>query len=122
MCAPYRGSHLLGMGPAPAATPWFRPPVRVGNHDNIRSTTVVLGPLPPGPWHAVCHDRPVGASAHRALRGHRAVPCHGHDVLAAPDGSGAGAGRGTVRACGHAGKVLALRQWETGEPWYGGIA
>jgi len=26
------------------------------------------------------------------LQRHRAVPCHGHDVLAAPDGSGAGAG------------------------------
>ena len=50
------------------------------------------GPLPPGPRHAVCHDRPAGASSHRAVRGHRAVPCHGHDVLAAPDGSGAGAG------------------------------
>src|SRR6266700_2012809 len=31
------------MGPAPVATPWFRPPVSVGNHNNIRSTTVVLG-------------------------------------------------------------------------------
>ena len=55
------------------------------------------GPLPPGPRHAVCHDRPAGASSRRAIRGHRAVPCHGHDVLAAPDGSGAGAGGGTVR-------------------------
>ena len=55
------------------------------------------GPLPPRPWHAVCHDRPAGASSHRAVRGHRTVPCHGHDVLAAPDRSGAGAGGGTVR-------------------------
>jgi hypothetical protein len=29
---------------------------------------------------------------------------------------------GQVKAYGHAGKVLALRQWKTGEPWYGGIA
>jgi class 3 adenylate cyclase/tetratricopeptide (TPR) repeat protein len=50
------------------------------------------GPLPPGPRHAVCQDRSAGASACRAIRGHRAVPCHGHDVLAAPDRSGAGAG------------------------------
>jgi tetratricopeptide (TPR) repeat protein len=33
--------------------------------------------------------RPLQAHCHR---GHRAVPCHGHDLLAAPDGSGADAG------------------------------
>lgn len=40
--APYRGARLLGMGSAPAAAPWCRPPARVENHDNTRSTTVVL--------------------------------------------------------------------------------
>jgi Adenylate and Guanylate cyclase catalytic domain len=42
-----------------------------------------------------------------------AVPCHGHDVLAAPDGSGAGAGGGTVTTYGRAGEVFTLHQWET---------
>src|SRR5215475_4314394 len=41
-CAPSQGSRLLGIAPAPAAAPWFRPPERVGNHVNILSTTVVL--------------------------------------------------------------------------------
>src|SRR5499433_1013666 len=43
-CAPSQGSRLLGIAPAPAAAPWFRPPESVGNHVNILSTTVVLGP------------------------------------------------------------------------------
>ena len=60
------------------------------------------GLLPPRPRHAVCRDRPAGASSRRAVRGHHAVPCHGHDVLAAPDGSGASTGGGTVRAYGRA--------------------
>ena len=37
-------------------------------------------------------------------------------------GGGAGAGEGIGKAYGHAGTVLALRQWETGEPLWGGIA
>src|SRR5262245_48973726 len=41
-CAPSQGSRLLGIAPAPAAAPWFRPPESVGNHVNILSTTVVL--------------------------------------------------------------------------------
>ena len=54
------------------------------------------GPLPPRPRHAVCHDRPAGAGPRRAIDGHRAVPCHGDDLLAAADGGGAGAGGGAV--------------------------
>ena len=30
-------------------------------------------------------DRPAGAGPHRAVHRHRPVPCHGHDLLAAPD-------------------------------------
>src|SRR5262249_24833790 len=45
-CAPSQGSRLLGIAPAPAAAPWFRPPESVGNHVNILSTTVVLEPTP----------------------------------------------------------------------------
>ena len=41
--------------------------------------------------HPVYHDRPLGAGPHRAIRGHRTVPCHGDDVLAAADGGHAGA-------------------------------
>jgi addiction module RelE/StbE family toxin len=37
-------------------------------------------------------------------------PRHGYDVLAAPDGSGAGAGGGTIWAYGYTGKVLVLRK------------
>ena len=54
------------------------------------------GPLPPRPRHAVCQDRPAGAGPRRAVHGHRAVPRHGDDLLAAPDRGGAGAGGGAM--------------------------
>src|SRR5262249_51786188 len=50
------------------------------------------GALPPWPRHPVSPCRPVRASAHRAVRVHRAIPCHRHDVLATRDGSGFGRG------------------------------
>ena len=56
------------------------------------------GPLPPGARHAVCRDGPAGAGAHRAVHCHRAVPGHGHGILAAPGGGGTGAGGGAVKA------------------------
>src|SRR5215475_4524146 len=40
---PSPGSHCLDMNPAAATLPWCPPPAWVGNHDNTRSTTVVLG-------------------------------------------------------------------------------
>ena len=49
-----------------------------------------------GLGHLVCQDRPAGAGPHRTVHRHRAVPRHGHDVLAAPGGGGAGAGGGAV--------------------------
>src|SRR5215475_3961412 len=39
---PSPGSHCLDMNPAAATLPWCPPPAWVGNHDNTRSTTVVL--------------------------------------------------------------------------------
>src|SRR5262249_37796221 len=40
---PSPGSHCLDRNPAAATLPWCPPPAWVGNHDNTRSTTVVLG-------------------------------------------------------------------------------
>src|SRR5262245_25176104 len=39
---PSPGSHCLDRNPAAATLPWCPPPAWVGNHDNTRSTTVVL--------------------------------------------------------------------------------
>ena len=55
------------------------------------------GPLPPGARHAVCRDRSAGAGSHRAVHCHRAVPGHGHGILAAPGGGCTGAGGGAVK-------------------------
>jgi hypothetical protein len=52
------------------------------------------GPLPPRPRHLVCPARPAGAGPYRTLRGHRVVPRHGHDFLAARGGGGTGASGG----------------------------
>jgi tetratricopeptide (TPR) repeat protein len=41
------------------------------------------GPLPPGPGHAVCYNRPAGAGPCRAIDGGRSRSRHGDDVLAA---------------------------------------
>src|SRR5712691_8422556 len=42
MHAPSPASGQLAPCTAPVVTPWFHPPQSVWNHDNIRSTTVVL--------------------------------------------------------------------------------
>ena len=55
------------------------------------------GALPPWPRTAVCHNRPRGAGASRVLNRRCDVPSHGHDLLAAPDRGGAGAGGRVVR-------------------------
>src|SRR5438132_14411294 len=43
MHAPSPAPGRLAPCTAPVVTPWFHPPQGVWNHDNIRSTTVVLG-------------------------------------------------------------------------------
>ena len=48
------------------------------------------GPLSPRPRHLVYQGRPTGRTR-RTIHRHRAIPCHGDDVLAPPEG---GAGRG----------------------------
>src|SRR5207244_9462544 len=52
--------------------------------------------LPPWPGHTVCHDRPVGAGPDRTVCRYRAVPRHGHDLLAAAGRGGAGTDGGAV--------------------------
>jgi hypothetical protein len=52
------------------------------------------GPLPPWTWDPVCAARPAGAGPRGTGNGHRLLPRHGDDVLAAPGRGGAGAGRG----------------------------
>src|SRR5262249_9135082 len=54
------------------------------------------GPLPPGPRHALCRDRPARAGPHRASYGCCDVPRYGHDLLVTSDRSSAGAGGGPV--------------------------
>jgi len=54
------------------------------------------GPLPPRPRQAVCRDRPAGAGPCRAIDGGRSLSSHGDDLLAPPDGGGAGPGGSTV--------------------------
>src|SRR4029453_6665396 len=54
------------------------------------------GPLPPGSWYPLRHNRPTGAGACRTVRRHRPLPRHGHDLLAAAGGGGAGADGGAV--------------------------
>src|SRR4029453_11983874 len=54
------------------------------------------GALPPRPRHAVCHDRSAAAGPCGVVCCHRPVPGYGDDLLAAPDGGGAGPGGGTV--------------------------
>ena len=49
-------------------------------------------PLPLRPGHTVPQDRSAGAGPPRTDRRHSAIPCYGHDVLAAPGRGGAGAG------------------------------
>src|SRR5262249_53119724 len=77
-CAPSQGSRLLGIAPAPAAAPWFRPPESVGNHVNILSTTVVLGDFLKSPSLVVVHGcvdgllaSPQRARSHPTARGGR---------------------------------------------------
>src|SRR5262249_35982126 len=71
------------------------------------------GPLPPRPRHAVRQDRTGRAGSHRVVHGHRDVRVDGHDLLAAPDRSGAGAGGGAEMDYEAAlAKVLDLRQRE----------
>ena len=57
------------------------------------------------PLQAYCHlglgtlywsDGPAAAGPHRAVCRHRPIPCHGHDLLAAPGTGSAGAGGRTV--------------------------
>src|SRR5262249_12700639 len=54
------------------------------------------GPLPPGPRHAVCRDRPARAGPYRVVDGHRDVHVDGDDLLAPADRSGTSPGGGPV--------------------------
>src|SRR5262249_58083846 len=74
------------------------------------------GALPPRPRHPVCQERPAGASLRCTGDGHRPVPCHGDDLLAAPGGGGTSAGGEAVREdAAILADVLALLQEETGK-------
>ena len=84
--APSQGARLLGLAPAPATAPWFRPPESVWNHVNIRSTTVVLG--------GVRHCRPgLGPTVARGAQGRshacRRYPTRCRDVAGRPHPSAA---------------------------------
>src|SRR5262245_7953027 len=75
------GSHCLDRNPAAATLPWCPPPAWVGNHDNTRSTTVVLGPEV-GSYKDTIYEVLRGETpATQVLRSIPAVP--GLDVLPA---------------------------------------
>ena len=81
------------------------PPEREQAEAHYRQALALAEELGMRPLQAHCHlglgtlyaqDRPAGAGPCRTVHRHRAVPRHGHDLLAAPGGGGAGAGGGAV--------------------------
>ena len=97
---------LLGESTARQASPEGEP--AAGHYRQALALAEELGMRP---LQAHCHrglgtlyaaDGPAGAGPHRTLYGHRAVPCYGDDLLAAPDRGGAGAGgRVMITGKGH---------------------
>ena len=59
------------------------------------------GPLPPWPRHPVYEDWSAGTGPRRPVHGHRALPRHGDDVLAAPGRGrpGGGGGAWSIHSC-----------------------
>ena len=64
------------------------------------------GPLPPRAGPAIPPDRPAGGGPRRPDHRHRPVPRHGHDLLAAPGRSRAGAGGVTGDEAGAQAKCI----------------
>src|SRR5438309_1978740 len=69
MHAPSPAPGRLAPCTAPVVTPWFHPPQGVWNHDNIRSTTVVLEGVPSGEEDAGKRSGIGGRHPHRRAEG-----------------------------------------------------
>src|SRR6266508_2685590 len=69
------------------------------------------GPLPPRPRHPVSHNWTGRAGPRRAVRRHRALSCHGDDILADARRGGAGAA-GRIRRAARHGRLNAWKQTE----------
>src|SRR5439155_25758491 len=80
MPAPSPAPGRLAPCTAPVVTPWFHPPQGVWNHDNIRSTTVVLEHYPPA-LAQIVHPATVGLKPLQqgVIHGIATTPAHDHD-------------------------------------------